>query len=286
MSALSPIGAFGRIAVRRRFSGLVVLSFVVITAVVVMAVFGSFIEPHDPNAQDLAAAMAKPSGQHWLGTDAFGRDVLSRLIAGSRTALIGPLVIAIGSMLAGNVLGVLAGFRGGWIDAVIMRCADLMWAIPALLVLIVVAGAVGGGYWLAVGLLLVLTIPLDTRVVRGATLEQTPRPYVEAARTLGVSDWRIMLLHIWPNVSPIAVANAFLVFAGSLVGLAGLSYLGLGASVGTPDWGLMLAQGQDLLFVNPVAELSSGVMIVITATSMNLIGDWLYQRLVSRGATR
>jgi peptide/nickel transport system permease protein len=137
-----------------------------------------------------------------------------------------------------------------------------------------------------VTLLIVLTVPFDTRVVRGAALEQTPRPYVEAARALGVPDWRIMIFHIWPNVSPVAVANAFLVFAGSLTALAGLSFLGLGVPPGTPDWGLMLAEGLQDLFVNPVAVLAPGVLIVLTAASMVLIGDWLQERLAGRGNAR
>jgi peptide/nickel transport system permease protein len=259
---------------------------VVLVLVVAMVVFGSLIAPHDPDAQNPTAALARPGGAHWLGTDSLGRDVFSRLIAGARTAFVGPLVITAGSTLLGNLLGLWAGYRGGRIDAVVMRWVDLMWSIPGLLVIIVVQGALGGGYWLAVVLLLVLTVPFDTRVVRGATLEQTPRPYVEAARTLGVRDRRIMLSHIWPNVAPVAVANAFLVFATSLSTLAGLSFLGLGVSPGTPDWGLMVAEGIELLFANPVAVLAPAVMIVLTATSMNLIGDWCYERLAGQGATR
>jgi peptide/nickel transport system permease protein len=192
-------------------------------------------------------------------------------------------VIALGSFVIGNVLGLLAGYRGGWVDAVIMRWVDVMWSIPSLLLLIVVAGVIGASYWPAVGILVLLTAPFDARVVRGATLEQVPRPYVEAAKTLGVSDRRIMLFHIWPNVSAGAVANTFLVFASSLVVLSGLSFLGLGVPPGTPDWGLMLSQNEDLVFVNPIATLAPGAMIVLTATSMNLIGDWLYERLSSRG---
>jgi peptide/nickel transport system permease protein len=195
-------------------------------------------------------------------------------------------VIAICSMLCGNLLGLWAGYRGGPVDSIIMRWVDLMWAVPSLLVIIVIAGAVGGSYWLAVALLFVLTIPFDTRVVRGATLEQVPRPYVEAAKALGISDRRIALFHIWPNVAPVAVANAFLVFSSSLVALAGLSYLGLGPAAGTADWGLMLAEGQQFLFVNPVGTLVPGAMIMIFATAMNLIGDWLYELLSRRGATR
>jgi peptide/nickel transport system permease protein len=260
--------------------------FVVVAAVAVMAVFGSVIAPQNPNAQNLSTVLAGPGGVHWLGTDSLGRDVFSRLIAGARTAVLGPLVIAAGSMLLGNLLGLWAGYRGGWVDSVVMRWVDLMWSVPGLLVIIVVAGATGGGYWLAVILLLVLSVPFDTRVVRGATLEQAPRPYVEAAKTLGVSDWRIMIFHVWPNVSPVAVANAFLNFAGSVGFVAALSFLGLGVAPGTPDWGLMLAEGENDLFANPVAVLAPAALIVITATAVNLIGDWLHEQLTSRGATR
>jgi peptide/nickel transport system permease protein len=283
---LSEVGPIPRRQRRRRFLSVMSLCFLVAGGVVVMAIFGSVIAPQNPSTQNLIIGLTKPSAAHWLGTDSLGRDVFSRLIAGARTAVIGPVVIAVGSLIVGNILGLLAGYLGGRVDSVIMRWVDLMWSIPSLLVIIVVAGAFGGGYWLAIALLTVLTVPFDTRVVRGATLEQAPRPYVEAAKTLGVSDLRIMLLHIWPNVSPVAVANTFLVFAGSLVALSGLSFLGLGVAPGTPDWGLMLADGRALLFANPVATLAPGAMIVITATSMNLIGDWLYEQLLSRGTTR
>lgn len=271
---------------RRRPSWVIVACFAIVAAVVVMVVFGSLIAPWNPDAQNPLNSLAQPGGAHWLGTDALGRDVFSRLIAGARTAFVGPLVIAGSAMVLGNLLGLWAGYRGGRVDTVIMRWVDLMWSVPGLLVIIVVSGTLGGGYWLAVGLLVILTIPFDTRVVRGAALEQAPRPYVEAARTLGVPGWRMMVWHIWPNVSPVAVANAFLNFAGSLTALAGLSFLGLGVAPGTPDWGLMLSEGLQDLFVNPVAVLAPGAMIVLTATSMNLIGDWLQERLSSAGEDR
>jgi len=270
----------------RGVSPLVAAAMVVMAAVVVLALIGSIVAPYDPRAQDLVTGLSRPSSTHWLGTDQLGRDVLSGLIVGARDALVGPLVVALSSMLIGNALGLLAGYRGGRVDTLIMRWVDLMWAIPALLVAVVIVSSVGGGYWLAVGVLVVFTVPFDARVVRGATLEQAPRPYVEAAKTLGISDRRIMVQHIWPNVAPVAVANACLVFAGSLVTLASLSYLGLGVSPGTPDWGLMLAEGQSLLFANPVSELAPAVALVLTAASMNLIGDWLYERLASRGTGR
>jgi peptide/nickel transport system permease protein len=260
--------------------------FFIVAVVLVMAIFGSLLAPQNPSTQNLTEVLAPASGAHWLGTDALGRDIFSRLIVGASTAFFGPLIIAAGSFAFGNLLGLLAGYRGGRWDSVIMRWVDLMWSIPALLVLIVITGAVGSSYWLAVALLVVFSIPFDARIVRGATLEQVPRPYVEAAKTLGVADRRIMFLHVWPNVSPIAVANAFLDFSSSLVALAGLSFLGLGVPPGSADWGLMLSQNETLLFANPIATLAPGIMIVLTATAMNLIGDWLYERLSSRGATR
>lgn len=276
----------GTRARRRVPSPVIWLSFVVVAGVLLMAVFGTLLAPQNPAAQHLSIVDAPPSGAHWLGTDALGRDVFSRVIAGARTAFFGPLVIAAASFLLGNLLGLFAGYRGGLADSVIMRWVDFMWSLPALVILVVIAGAVGSSYWLAVAVLIVLTVPFDTRVIRGATLEQVPRPYVEAAKTLGVRRWKIMLFHIWPNVSPVAVANTCLVFAGSLVTLAGLEFLGLGLPPGTPDWGLMLSQNEALLFTNPLATIAPGVMIVLTAIAMNLIGDWLYEQLTSRGAGR
>ena len=280
---LPEVGTRGR---RRVPSPIIWLSFVVVAGVLLMAVFGTLLAPQNPAAQHLSIVNAPASGAHWLGTDALGRDVFSRVIAGARTAFFGPLVIAAASFLLGNLLGLFAGYRGGLADSVIMRWVDFMWSLPALVILVVIAGAVGSSYWLAVVVLIVLTVPFDTRVIRGATLEQVPRPYVEAAKTLGVPRWKIMLFHIWPNVSPVAVANTCLVFAGSLVTLAGLEFLGLGLPPGTPDWGLMLSQNEALLFTNPLATIAPGVMIVLTAVAMNLIGDWLYEQLTSRGAGR
>lgn len=267
-------------------SPLIWLSIVVVAGILLMAVTGSLLAPQSPATQHLGLVNAPPSSAHWLGTDSLGRDIFSRLIAGSGTAFFGPLVIAAASFLLGNFLGLLAGYRGGIIDSVIMRWVDFMWSLPSLVVLVVIAGAVGASYWLSVAVLIVLTVPFDTRVIRGATLEQMPRLYVEAAKTLGVPRWKIMLFHVWPNVSPVAVANTFLVFAGSLVALAGLEFLGLGLPPGTPDWGLMLSQNEALLFTNPLATIAPGVLIVLTAIAMNLIGDWLHEQLTSRGEAR
>ena len=278
----------GRIArrPRNRPNALVAISFVLLGLVVLAAVFGSLIAPHDPAAQDLIEVYATPSGSHLLGTDELGRDVLSRVIAGARSALVGPLVVSFGAMMIGNVIGVYAGFRGGFLDTVLMRGADLALAVPAMLVIIVVSGVLGGGYWVAILLFMIIMVPIDARVARGATLAQAQRPYIEAARTLGGSNTRIMVSHIWPNISAVVVANAFLGFAGALVGLGTLSFLGVGASPGAPDWGNMLSAGEAALFQNPIATLAPGAAIVILAGAMNLIGDWTYDKISTRAAGR
>jgi peptide/nickel transport system permease protein len=262
------------------------LSFLIVAIVGICAIAGSWIAPRDPNHGDLLVGIVGPNQHFWLGTDDLGRDVLARTIVGARTAMIGPIVIALGALVIGNVLGLLAGYFGGIVDAVIMRWVDLMYSIPPLLIAVVVAGVIGSSYALAVALLVLLTAPYDTRIVRGATLEQRPLPYVEAARTLGVSDRRIMLSHIWPNVLPIVIANSFLNFAFSIVTLSSLSFLGLGAGPATPDWGRMLADSRSLLFDNAATALAPGIMIILTAVSMNLIGDWIYERLADRGRAR
>jgi peptide/nickel transport system permease protein len=283
-AGLSPV-----VILRRRRRGvpiLVLVGGVFLVVVVICAAFGPLIVPHDPNAQDLAIGVTSPSADHWFGTDDLGRDVFARTVVGARTAIVGPIIIALGAMLLGNLLGLLAGYRGGAADATIMRWADLMYALPGLLVAIVVVGIVGGGYFVAVGLLVVLTAPFDARLVRGATLEQRALPYVEAARTLGLSPRRIMFRHIWPNVAPLVVVNTCLTFAFSLVTLAALSFLGMGAGPGTADWGRMLSEGRSLLFDNPVAALAPGFMLVLTAAAVSLIGDWAYERLSDRGRAR
>lgn len=262
-----------------------VLSFGFLFAVAILAILGTQLAPIDPHAQNLNAALSGPTRDFWFGTDSLGRDIFSRTLAGARTALIGPILVAGGAMLIGNLFGLLAGYRGGWVDTVVMRGVDLMYALPPLLVAIVIGGVVGGGYWVAVAILVVLFSPYDARLIRGATLQQRNLPYVEAARTLGLSSGRIMARHVWPNLLPLVVANTFLNFAFALVTLAGLSFIGIGVAPGTADWGQMLADSRALLFDNPWAALGPGIALVLTAVSMNLAGDSLYERLSDRGRT-
>jgi peptide/nickel transport system permease protein len=207
-------------------------------------------------------------------------------MAGARPAVIGAALVAIGAMVIGNVFGLLSGYRGGFVDSVVMRTADFMYALPGLLVAIVVIGVLGGGYMVAVILLAVLFAPYDARLVRGATLEQRSLAYVEAAETAGVGPWRVVFFHIWPNLLPIVVANTFLTFSYAIVALASLSYLGLGVGPETADWGRMISDGRLYLFDNAAFALAPGAMIVLTAASVGLVGDWMHERLADRGRAR
>ena len=266
------------VAPRTAIPAAIVIAFVIVAIVVICAFFGGSIAPDSPFTQRLQVGDVPPSAEFLAGTDLLGRDVLSRVIHGAWTALVGPVVIAAGAFSIATVLGLLSGYLGGVVDSAVMRWVDFMLALPGPLVAIVVVGVVGGGYWTAVTVLVILFTAPDTRIVRSAVLEQRPRPYIDAARALGVSKTRILFIHILPNVLPIILAYVVLDFAFALVNLAGLSFLGLGVEPGTPDWGRMLFENRTILFTNPVALLLPATMVILTAVSMNLIGDWLFAR--------
>jgi peptide/nickel transport system permease protein len=258
------------------------IAMVFVVTAVVFAAFGPQIAPYPANQQDLVLGDAPPSSEHLAGTDLLGRDVLSRTIVGARTALVGPAIVAAGAFAIATILGLLSGYIGGVADSIVMRWVDFMFALPGPLIAIVIVGVVGGGFWTAVIVLVVLFTAPDTRIVRSAVLEQRPLPYIEAARTLGIPRFRIMFGHILPNILPIIAAYVVLDFAFALVSLAALSFLGLGVSPGTADWGRMLFENRTILFTNPMAALLPAACIVITAGSINIIGDWVYERMAAR----
>ncbi len=262
-----------------------VIAVIVLVFVAVCAVFGAAIAPYNPNALDLTHVAARPSLDHLLGTDQLGRDVLSRVMVGARTPVVGGLAIATGIALIGSVVGIYAGYRRGVRETLIMRGVDVMIALPGLLVAIVVVSVLGGSYILAVVFLTIFLAPFEVRMQRGLTLKQRTLPYVEAAETLGLSSVRIMARHIWPNTLPVVVADFFLNFAFGLVALSTLSFLGLGVSLGTPDWGRMLFEAKQIIFDNPWAAIAPAALIAGTAASFAIIGDLLFERMTDHGRT-
>ncbi len=262
----------------RRVSWIVVISAIILITIVLFATVGSWVLG-DSIRQDALLGVSPPGTVgHLFGTDALGRDVLALSIAGTRSAVVGPIVIALGSMLLGAILGTVSGYQGGWIDLLLSKYADLLLALPVTLIALVVAGLVGGGYWVTVVILVILFSPTDIRMMRSAVMTQATRPYIESAKVLGLSRWRIMFRHILPNVIPIAIATMLLNVAFALVAMSALSFLGLGVGPGEPDWGRQLADGRNLLTENPAAVVVPGLLIIATATAINLIGDWIQER--------
>lgn len=259
-----------------------VLCAIPLLVIALFAIAGTWLVATPIEQNPLLGVASPGTDGHVLGTDLLGRDILDLSIAGTRSAVVGPIVIALGSMLLGMVLGTVSGYTGGWIDLLLTKYADLLLALPVTLVALVVAGLVDGGYWVTVVVLVVLFSPTDIRLMRSAVLTQSTRPYIESARVLDLSRWRIMFRHILPNVLPIAFATMLLNVAFALVAMSALSFLGLGVEPGEPDWGRQLADGRDLLSQNAAAVIVPGVLIIVTAAAINLLGDWLQEHFDSR----
>lgn len=268
---------------RRRIPATIVACLVVLAVALLAVLLGPLLFPDATKQDILSSLMPAGSPGHPLGTDELGRDILALTVAGTASALVGPVCVAVGSMLLGILLGTLAGYERGPLDFAISRWTDLLLALPVLLAAIVVSGVFGGGYWTTVALLILLFSPSDIRIVRAGVLEQAARPYIEAAQMLSLSRWRVMFRHILPNVSSLVITNAMLNVAFALVAFSSLSFLGVGVPPGTADWGRQLTDNRAIMFDNPAAVIVPAMLIIAVACSVNLVGDWLGQRLTRSG---
>jgi peptide/nickel transport system permease protein len=261
-----------------------ITGFVVIAFVVVIAIFAPLVAPFGPREQNLAALRGGccpgPSAEHWLGVDELGRDELSRIIFGARySLLIGVVSVSVGFVF-GSLLGAISGFFGGIVDTFIMRITDIWLTIPGFLMAIGIVAMLGPGLtqiMIAIG---VINVPLFARLLRGAVLAQRENDFVLAARSVGVPRYQILGAHILPNaISPVIVQGT-LALATAIIDAAGLGFLGLGPQdPATPEWGTMLTNTVRFLQTAPHLAIIPGVAIVITAISINLIGDGLREAL-------
>lgn len=274
----------GRRSRSRRLPLLEVVCALVLGLIAVCVVAGGYLAPYDPVAQDPILSVTRPGEGHLLGTDQLGRDVFSQLLAGARSAVLGPLVVAIGTLVIGASLGMVAAYYGGVLDTIVSRFADLVYALPAVLIAVVVVGVIGAGYWVTAAVLMLLSVPFEIRLCRSAAMVQVRLPYVDAARTLDLPAARIIGRHILPNILPTVVATFLLDFVGALIGFTSLTYLGFGVPAGSPNWGVMLAEGQTLLSQNPWIAIAPATMIIVTGASATVIGDWAHERLTQSGA--
>jgi ABC-type dipeptide/oligopeptide/nickel transport system permease subunit len=260
------------------------LSFSVALAVVAVmtlaAVFAPFVAPYPPDAIDLLAVNAQPSPAHWLGTDGLGRDVLSRLVYGARTALLGPLLVVIGSTAIGMLLGLIAGWRGGWIDATLGRVFDVLFAFPSLLLAIMAVALFGKGLVAPVIAMSIAYAPFVARLTRSLVKAEATRPYVAAYRVQGFGGPWIAFRRVLPNVTPIVGAQSTLNFGYVLAELAGLSFLGLGVQPPTPDWGAMINEAQSGILAGAfLPALAPAIAVVVAVVAVNIIGDELSDRI-------
>ncbi|MBE0682276.1 MAG: ABC transporter permease [Anaerolineales bacterium] len=253
-------------------------SLIIIVAFILMAVFANQIAPYPEQGAgktNAANTMAPPSADNLFGADKLGRDVLSRVIVGARSALIIPIFVVVFAVLLGAPLGALAGYKGGWVDEVIMRITDLFLAFPSLLLAMAIAFALGRGLDKAAIALIISWWPWYTRIARGVAVGLRERYFVEAAQAAGVSDAVIIFRHILPNtISPILV-QATVDMGTVILAMGGLAFLGLGTQPPAPDWGLMVSEGRTYMLNQWWIATYPGLAIFIVVLAFNLLGDTL-----------
>jgi ABC-type dipeptide/oligopeptide/nickel transport system permease subunit len=254
----------------------------VFVAVLVMAVLAPALAPYDPVAQGVGPPLSRPSLQHWAGTDSFGRDIMSRVIYGARIALVVGILAVLMAMVIGVSLGLVAGYYGGVVDALIMRVMDGLFAFPIIILAIAMMAIVGFGVGNLIVAVAVGFIAPFARVTRGDVLAVKEEPYVEAARLAGVRSRAVMFRHVLPNVlAPVIVQGALRV-SGAIITEAGLSFLGLGPPPPTPVWGSMIAEGRNFIVMAPHVSTLPGIALMVTIVGLNLLGDGLRDALDPR----
>ena len=256
-----------------------VLGFLFIVFILIMAVIGPSIVPYDPNAYDYGAILAGPSATHIWGTDEFGRDVFSRILAGTQLSLGTALTASILGTAGGVVLGLIAGFFGGIVDSIIMRICDVMFAVPSILLAIAIVAIIGPGITNIMIGLAVFTVPSFARIIRGAVLEVRGELYVEVAQSIGCSPARTMFVHIFPGTMQALIVNFTMNVGGAILSASSLSFLGFGANVTQAEWGAILSQGRNYLAIAPHLVLFPGLVIFLTVLAFNLFGDGLRDTL-------
>jgi len=271
-----------KILVRNKLS---LLGIIIILVLLITAIFAPWLAPYPEQAEgepNLGEKLLPPSSKHWFGTDYMGRDVLSRVIYGARISLLVAVSVVALGLIIGVPLGLLAGYKGGVIDAVIMRTTDVFLSFPPLLLALLISVTLGRGLENAIIALGVSWWPWYTRLIRGMAVSLKEKPYVEVAKSMGISNWKIIGRHILPNaISPVIVQGT-MDMGSAILEASALSFLGLGVQPPTADWGLMVSQGKDYLLNYWWYPTFPGLAIFITVIAFNLVGDTLREILDPR----
>jgi peptide/nickel transport system permease protein len=264
---------------RKAIAGLIIIALLAL-----VAIFGPALAPHHPDTDDFGILQA-PSVEHPMGTDSFGRDLLSRLIIGTRVSFSVGFLAAVVALSIGGALGLLAGYYGRWVDSVISRAVDLLWAFPVIILAVALVAIFGAGFRNVVIAIAVAYVDDFARIVRGETLSLREQDFTMAARALGARDDEVMVRHIVPNlIAPLTVQLSFAVGLGILTEST-LTFLGLGVNPATPTWGLAINEGRDFVRQAWWISVFPGLAIVITVMALNLLGDGLRDALDVRGVS-
>jgi peptide/nickel transport system permease protein len=270
---------FQRVFFQRK---LVIFGLVILAILVITAILAPLLAPHDPYRGNMADSLVQPSANYFLGTDIQGRDMLSRLIYGSRTALmVGFVTVAIAAII-GNILGVLAGYIGGFTNVIIMRIVDAIMCFPMLVLALLLSAVLGGGLQNVIIALSIAVIAPYARVMYGLTLSIKENDYIKAEFAMGASHIRIMLKHILPNAMPPIIVLITMQLGGLILAEAALSFLGIGIKPPGAAWGSMVADGQQYLLTNPWLSFAPGLAIMFVVFAFNMVGDGLRDALDPR----
>ena len=255
---------------------------VIVTFFIVLACFAPLISPYDPLATDWTALRQAPSAMHWMGTDDLGRDVLTRVIWGSRASLLVGVFSVVLAMIVGVPLGLISGYLGGVVDGVLMRITDGLLAIPSLILAIALAAFLGASLINAMIAIGIAAAPIFIRLSRGQVLVVRGEQYIDAVRTMGFSGLRIVGRHVLPNILPVLLVQATLSMADAIIAEAGLSFLGLGQQPPNPSWGAALDAARGFIVESPWMSVWPGVFICLAVFGLNLLGDGLRDALDPR----
>ena len=250
-----------------------IVFLVLAIGLVILAVFSDQLCPYDPYAQDLASALQPPSLHHPMGTDTYGRDMLSRVISGARASIFSTFILVAVISVFGTVVGVCSGYYGGVMDSVMMRISDVCLAFPGLVFAMAIAAILGGGIQNAIIALAVISWPKYSRIARSQTLALKNEPYIHAALLAGDNSGQIMIRHVLPNMLGPVLVTAMLDIGTMMMELAGLSFLGLGAQIPMAEWGSMMSSGRSMIQTYPWVVLSPGIAIFVSVVIFNLLGD-------------
>jgi peptide/nickel transport system permease protein len=259
--------------------GVVVFGIIIVLLFIIAAVFAPWLAPYDPAKIDMNNILLQPSKAHWLGTDALGRDTLSRTIYGTQTSLlIGFFVVILGA-LVGMTLGLIAGYFGGWTYAIVMRLIDTLMAFPMLILALLVASLLGGGLRNIIMALAFAMIPAYARLMCGQVISVKENDYILAGRSMGASHMRLMFRHLAPNCFPPMIVMMTMMLGTTILAEAGLSFIGIGVQPPTATWGNMVNDGRQYLLTNPLLSFAPGLAIMLVVYAFNMIGDGLRDAL-------